>query len=304
MKVRLGTRASGLARAHSSYMTDRLEEAARESGIDLEVVVVPVTAEGTSRHGRSTEADPAILLAALRVALLSGECDIAVHALEDVPIEGHPDLSIAAILARRDPRDALCTDGPLLGDLPVGSRVAADSPRRTSQILALRPSLTAVETTGSIDFQLERLSGGEYEALVIGKTDLDSVGRPHSAVQVFGIDEVIPAAGQGCLIVETRSSVPAELKTLLRALDDAEARSAVIAERSVLEVLGADKKTPVGVHATIERGFLRLRVRALNRDGTLTLTDVSEASPEHARSLGRNAGLVLLGRGGGRLIKS
>ncbi len=304
MKVRLGTRASGLARAHSSFVTDRLEEAARESGVDLEVVVVPVTAEGGTRDALSAESDPAVLLAALRVALLSGECDIAVHALEDVPIEGHPDLSIAAILARRDPRDALCTDGPLLGDLPVGSRVAASSPRRTAQILALRPELVAVETSGSLDFQFERLSGGEYEALVVGRADLDSVGRPHSAVQVFEVDEVLPAAGQGCLIVETRSNVPAPLKTLLRSLDDAEARSAVIAERSVLEVLGADKKTPVGVHATLDKGYLKLRVKALNRAGTLTLTDVSEASPEHARSLGRNAGLVLLGRGGGRLLKS
>lgn len=304
MKVRLGTRASGLARAHSSHVTERLQEAAEAAGVELEVSVVPVTAEGGSITGIAHESDPGILLAALRVALLSGECDIVVHALEDVPIQGHPDLAIAAILARRDPRDALCTGGPLLAELPAGSRVAANSPRRTAQVVALRPELAGVETSGSIDHQFEGLLGGEYEALVLAKVDLDSIGRSHSAVQIFELDEVLPAAGQGCLVVETRSQVPESLKVLLRAVDDAGTRSAVIAERSVLEVLGADKKTPVGVHAAMEDGFLKLRVRALNRAGTLTLTDVSEASPEHARSLGRNAGLVLLGRGGGRLIKS
>jgi hydroxymethylbilane synthase len=304
MRVRLGTRASGLARAHSGLVTDRLSEAASERGIDLDIVVVPVTAEGDSRHERSTVADADVLMAALRVALLSGECDIVVHALEDVPVVVHPDLSIEAILRRGDARDALCTDGPLLADFPMGARVAADSPRRTAQVLALRPGLKAVEAVGTIDFQFERLSGGEFEGLILGKADLDAIGRPHSAVQLFELDEVVPASGQGVLVVETRSSAPEALRDLLRTLDDPATRAAAIAERSVLEVLDVGKKAPVGVHASVTRDSLSLHVRVLNREGTLTLNDFSEATPGDARTLGRNAGLVILGRGGARLLRS
>ncbi|MBN2176840.1 MAG: hydroxymethylbilane synthase [Demequinaceae bacterium] len=304
MKVRLGTRASGLARAHSGFVTDRLAEVASEADTDLDIVVVPVTAEKDSPEGRSPRSGQGVLIAALRVALLSGECDMVVHALEDVPIEGHPELAIQAILKRRDARDALCTDGPLLADLPAGARIAADSSRRTAQVLALRPDLQAVETAGSIDFQFERLSGGEYEGLVLGKADLDAVGRPHSAVQIFEVDDVVPAAGQGTLIVETRANAPEWLRSLLRAFDDKETRSIAIAERSVLEVLDAGTTSPVGVNAVLSGTSLRLHVRVLNRAGTLILNDFSEATPDHARTLGRNAGLTILGRGGARLLKS
>jgi hydroxymethylbilane synthase len=304
MKVRLGTRASGLARAHSGFVTDRLAEVASEAGTDLDIVVVPVTAEKDSPQGRSPRSDQGVLIAALRVALLSGECDMVVHALEDVPIEGHPELAIQVILKRRDSRDALCTDGPLLADLPAGARIAADSSRRTAQVLALRPGLEAVETSGTIDYKFERLSSGEFEGLVLGKTDLEAIGRPHSAVQVFDQDDLVPAAGQGVLIVETRANAPEWLRTLLRALDDKETRSMAIAERSVMEVLDVAPTAPVGVHAEVSGNLLRLHVRVLNRDGTLTLNDFSEGTPDHARTLGRNAGLALLGRGAARLLKS
>ncbi len=304
MKVRLGTRASGLARARSGLVTDRLWEVSSELGVDLEVVVVPVTAEGDSRHERSTAADAGVLMAALRIALLSGECDIVVHALEDVPVVGHPDLSIEAILRRRDPRDVLCTDGPLLADLPVGARIAADSAVRSAQVLALRPGLVAVEVFGIIDFQLERLSGGEFEGLVLGKSDLDDIGRPHCAVQAFELDEVVPAAGQGTLVVETRSNAPEDLRNLLRAIDDPNTRAEAIAERSVLEVLDVEMGAPVGVHASITGDSLQLHARILNRGGTLVLNDHSKATTKDARILGRSAGLTLLGRGGARLLKS
>lgn len=304
MRIRLGTRASGLARAHSGLVTDRLWETVSERGIDLDVVVVPVTAEGDMRHERSTAADSGVLMAALRVALLSGECDIVVHALEDVPVVGHPDLSIEAILRRQDARDTLCTDGPLLADFPSGARVAADSPRRTAQVLALRPGLQAVKSSGRIDFQLERLGGGEFEGLVLGKAALDAIGRPHSAVQVFELDEVVPAAGQGVLVIETRANAPEALRDLLRALDDPAVRAAAIAERSAMEVLDVGKEAPVGAHATVSGDVVSLHVRVLNRDGMLSLNDFSKGPLESARMLGRNAGLALLGRGAARLLRS
>ena len=304
MRVRVGTRASGLARAHSGLVTDRLWNVGTQLGKEVELAVIPVTAEGDSRHGRSEAVDRGVFVAALRVALLSGECDIVVHALEDVPMGEHPDLTIGAITARGDPRDALCTGGPLLAGLGPGARVAADSPRRFAQVLALRPDLEAVEIAGSLDYQFEKLHGGDCEGLIVGKADLDALGRPHSAVEVFEPGDVVPGPGQGVLAVEMRANASDELREVVAALDDAATRAAIVAERAVLEVLGGDKRAPMAAFATVAGDSLRLHVRALNRSGTLALNDFSEAPPSDARTLGRNAALALLGRGAARLMAS
>jgi hydroxymethylbilane synthase len=304
MRVRMGTRASGLARAQSGLVLDFLVEAASDRGIDLDVSVVPVTAEGDSRHERSVGQESGVYVAALRVALLSGECDVVVHAMEDVPLEAYPDVIVAGIPHRGEARDAACTGGWILADLPLGARIAVDSARRASQVRALRPDFIVVEATGPIDFQFEKLNGGDYEGLVLGKADLDLLGRSHSAVQVFETDDIVPAPGQGAFAVEILASAPDPLKEAVAALDDLPTRAAITAERAAVEGLGTITKAPIGAFATVTGDYLRLHVRVLNRAGTLALNDFSSATLADAETLGRNAALSLLGRGAMRLIRS
>ncbi len=304
MRVRLGTRASGLARAQSGLVLDYLLGVASERGIELDVAVVPVTAEGDSRHQRSLARDAGVYGAALRVALLSGECDLIVHAMEDVPPGTHPGLLLAAVPPRSDARDVACTGGWMLADLPLGARIAVDSARRASQVRALRSDLVVLEASGTIDFQFEKLNGGDYEGLVLGKADLDLLGRSHSAVQVFEVDDIVPAAGQGAYAVEVLESGPDALHEALAALDDPATRAATTAERAAIEGLSESRNAPMGAHAWVEGDSLTLHVRVLNHAGTLVLNDFSKATPADAEVLGRNAALSLLGRGAGRLIRS
>jgi hydroxymethylbilane synthase len=304
MRVRLGTRASGLARAQSGLVLDYLMETISNHGIDLDVAVVPVTAEGDSRHERSTEQDSGVYVAALRVALLSGECDIVVHAMEDVPLEVHPDLIVAAVPRRGEVRDAACTGGWIVADLPLGARIAVDSGRRAAQVRALRSDFVVIEADGSIDFQFETLNGGDYEGLVVGKANLDLLGRTHSAVQVFETNDLLPAPGQGAFAVEVLASAPQPLHEAITAIDDPATRAAVTAERAVMAGLCAPMSAPVGTYATVTGDSLNLHVRVLNRAGSLALNDYSNATPADAETLGRNAALSLLGRGAGRLIQT
>jgi hydroxymethylbilane synthase len=304
MRLRLGTRASGLARAQSGLVLDRLMDIAAQRGLDLDVAVVPVTAEGDSRHQRTIARESGVFVAALRVALLSGECDLVIHALEDVPLGGHPDLVLASVTQRGEPRDALCSGGFLLADLPLESRIATDSLRRSAQILALRGDFVLVEASGSIDFQFEKLNGGDFEGLVLSRSDLDALGRSHSAVEVFDLDHVLPAAGQGAFAVEVLATASDALKDIAALLDDPLTRAATVAERAAVEALGGEPSAAVAAHASATEASLSLHVRVLNRAGTLVLNDFSEATPADAEEMGKNAALTLLGRGAGMLLKS
>src|SRR5579862_5431241 len=80
-----------------------------------------------------------VFVSALRESLLRGEVDFAVHSLKDLPTGAAPGITIAAIPARDDPRDALVgRDGAKLADLPAAARIGTGSPRRAAQLLTLR----------------------------------------------------------------------------------------------------------------------------------------------------------------------
>lgn len=296
MKIRLGTRASGLARAQSGVVVDRLHELAEARGIDLEVTVVPVTAEGEP-GAQDGLAAHAMFVAALRVAVLSGECDLVVHSMTDLPVEQPDGLLLAAVPARWDARDALCTGGPMLTDLPLGARVGTNSLRRRAQLLALRPDLTIVDIAGDIGMRLEKLSGGDVEALVLAQAELEWIGRPHAAVQILDPSLMVPAPGQGSLAVEMRRNVSADIRELVAELDDPATRAVTAAERAAQLLLDPASTGPMAAHAVFDGSHVELHVRVLNPGGTLTLNEYSDGTPVEAVGIGRQAALLLIGRG-------
>lgn len=305
MKVRVGTRTGGIARAQSEFVTERLREVAEERGEDVTFSIVPVTAESKAATGPWVGLDQTgVLVAALRVALISDECDLVVHEMKDVPDREPGDLNLAAILERPDAREVLCTEGASLAELPEGARVAASTPRAAAQVVALRPGLTVAIAHGDVDAQIDRLHAGEYEALVLSQATIGWVKRPGVAVHALELDEVVPAAGQAALGIEIRADAPEALRALVVALDHTPSRTAVSAERAVLAEIFAPVSAPLSAHATIQGDDLTLHARVTNKNGTLALNELTTAPLALAVVIGRNTGLALLGRGAARLLRS
>lgn len=296
MKVRLGTRASGLTRALSEAVMDRLREHAAGLGTDLSVSVIPVTAETDGLHGAEDEPH-AIFVGALRVALLSGECDVVVHSLADVWHSPHPDLRFAATVSRNDPVDAVLTAGPALADLEPGARVALKGARRVAQLLRLHPDVNPLDAYGSLSSRVERLRGGDVEALVAPRAHLDVLGISFTGVHDFSMEEMLPGPGDGVLVIEVRADAPDELVGLIETLDHPGSRAAAAAECAAFETLGGDDSAAIGTYAVMDGGLLRVQVRVLSPRGALMLNEFSHGHPEDAAVLGRQAALALLGRG-------
>ena len=302
MKIRLGTRGSTLATTQSGLVADALVAAGAQRGLEVEVELVTITTHGDiSRASLVGLSEVGVFVTALRTALLAGECDVIVHSLKDMPTAPYEGLELAAIPAREDVRDALCANGRTLAGLHSGSRVGTGSPRRSAQVLALRPDVVTVAIRGNVDTRLAMV-GNDVDAVVLASAGLNRLGRGDEASELFEPSAMLPAPGQGALAVEIADSAPDELAQLVRSLDDDSTRAAVTAERAALAVLDAGCSAPVGAFATVDGGSLTLSVRVMNLAGTLTLNENVTGRVEDAVSLGKSSAHALLGRGAARLM--
>ncbi len=321
MTIRLGTRRSALAMAQSQQVADQL---AAVSG--REVVLVPITSEGdVNRASLATLGGRGVFATRLREALLAGECDVLVHSLKDLPTAAAPGLVIAATPVRQDARDVVITrDGTPLAELH-GS-VGTGSPRRIAQVHAFNPRVAVADLRGNVDSRLARVRDGELDAVILAAAglnrlgDADPLGTLHA--EQLGLAEWPTAPGQGSLAVEVREG--SDLVPVVAALDDADTRTAVDAERAVLAALDGGCAAPVGVHASVSGDTLRIRAIVYSTDGrrrigddrTFSLTEayaqgegsgngadtVDGANPISAQNAGFNVARRLLDRGAAELV--
>jgi len=228
--LRLGTRGSALALAQARWIAARLPG---------DVELVEIATAGDLR--RDAPGDKSRWTGALEQALVDGDVDVAVHSAKDVPGELAPGTEIVAVPPRADARDVL-VGAPSLDALARGARVGTGALRRRAQLLAVRPDLDVVALRGNVDTRLRRLAEGAADALVLAAAGLERLGRRDVALFPLDGPVFVPAPGQGCLAVQARAGARFD------AVDDVDARAALMAERAVVARFGASCHTPVGVH--------------------------------------------------------
>jgi hydroxymethylbilane synthase len=307
--IRIGTRASALARTQTNHVADALRALDPDQPVGIEIV--PVVTDGDRSTAPLAQiGGTGVFVSALRDALLEGRIDIAVHSYKDLPTAPAPGLAIGAVPVREDPRDALVArDGLTLGELPVGSRVGTGSPRRAAQLRALGLGLEVVAIRGNIDTRMGKVASGELDAVVLAASGLRRIGRTEVITELLDPLQMLPAPAQGALAVECREGDTALLELLAR-LDDADTRSAVAAERSLLSELEAGCSAPVGALADIAVGdgpddselFLRANVTALDGSDAVRLS--ATGPPEQAEAIGRRLAQELLAAGADTMMGS
>ncbi|MGA8048093.1 MAG: hydroxymethylbilane synthase [Dermatophilaceae bacterium] len=305
-QLRLGTRRSALATTQSGHVADALRS------LGVEVDLVPVVTEGdVSRAPLATLGGTGVFAAALREALVRDEIDLAVHSLKDLPTAPHPDLVVAAIPRREDPRDAVVTaDGRALSELGPEARVGTGSPRRAAQLRALGWGLVPQDVRGNVDTRLRLVTDGAVDAVVLAHAGLLRLGLADRVSEVLDPIQMLPAPGQGALAVECRAD-RADLRATLARLDDSDTRACVEAERGVLAVLEAGCSAPVGALAEIVEGEaadggsgleLSLRAAVVALDGTAELRRSAVGDPSDPAGLARRLADLLLEDGAADLM--
>lgn len=290
--VVLGTRGSRLALAQAGTCAERL----RAAGLAVEVRIIRTTSDHHPDLPLSVIDRRDVFTRQLDEALLSGEIDLAIHSLKDVPTELPEGITLAAITERHDPSDVLVSDGRYdVDDLPRGTVVATSSLRRRAQLLHRRPDLRIVEIRGNVDTRIRKMRAGEADAVVLARAGLERLGLgPETPHTVIPPDIMLPAVGQGSLAAATPVDHP--LRDCIReVLNHAESERAALAERAMLRALEGGCRVPVGARGTVEGDVVRLRGVVASPDGALLYRE--EAEGEGAEEVGERLARELLDQG-------
>jgi hydroxymethylbilane synthase len=281
--VRLGTRASPLARAQTARVVELLERA--WPGVRAEVTPIVTTGDKTQASGESLPeiGGKGLFTLELEQALRSGEIDLAVHSLKDLPTEDVEGIVVGAVCEREDVRDCLVArDGAGLHDLAPGAVVGTSSLRRAAQLRGLRHDLEITSVRGNVDTRVRKVRDGELDAVVLAAAGVLRLGLVGSVTEWFEPETLVPAPGQGALAIQCRAQDEAAVHTLLLEIDDEAARATTTAERAFLRALEAGCTAPVGAHGTVGGDGVHVHLRGLvaSIDGREVVRVEGEGEPE------------------------
>lgn len=203
----------------------------------------------------------------LETALRSGEIDLAVHSLKDLPVENSDGLSIGAVGLRACAQDVLISaKGETLGALPASARLGTSSLRREAQIKAARPDLSILPLRGNVDTRLCKVLEGKYDAILLAAAGIERLDLGKHITEYLPYEVMLPAPGQGALAIQCRSD-DTELLQLLQPIHDLPTYRAVTAERAFLAALGVGCSAPVAAYAMTNSTQIELHGLVAGIDG-------------------------------------
>jgi len=299
-KITIATRKSELAMWQANHVAGLL----RKHHPDIQVELLPMVTQGDIILDRPLAqiGGKGLFLKELERALLSGEADIAVHSMKDVPVEEVPGLVVDVMLERANPHDALVSrSGQGLDDLPPGARVGTSSLRRQCQLKALRSDLVVADLRGNVNTRVRKLQEGQYDAIVLACAGLERLGMGHLVTEVLAPPRWLPAATQGTIGVQCRAD-DTEIRGLLNVMDDDDAGLRTRAERAVATALQGSCQVPLAVFAESTDGVFNISGMVGMPDGSRLLRAAARGEPAQAIELADRVARDLLGQGADRII--
>ncbi len=296
--LRIGSRGSILARWQAEFVRKQLFQL---TGVEAEIIIIKTSGDKMQQSPLTQIGGKGIFIKELEEALLEESVDLAVHSVKDIPTDTPSRLHFPAVCRRDDVRDCVVSHtGTPLANLRQGARVGTSSLRRQAQLRHYRPDLDLRELRGNVDTRLRKVESGEYDAIVLSKAGLDRLGWSQRITEALSTEISLPAVGQGAIAIESRLK-DQDTTELLGKLDDAETRTAIIAERALLSALQGGCQVPLGAWARMERAELVMEAVVCSVDGTQHVREKASAPPEQAAELGQRLAQVLA-EGGARGI--
>ena len=334
-ELRLGTRGSQLALWQANLVAARIAES---GGPTCRVVVIRTSGDRLLHAPLSEVGGKRLFVKEIEDALLDRDLDLAVHSSKDMPALLLPGLTIAGVLPREDPRDAIVlplsskvqpeadptvtmkaslkaghaettvasgssrTFDALVKALGQSPWIGTGSVRRIAQLSRFLPGARFTPIRGNLDTRLRKLDAGEHDALVLAAAGLRRLGFASRISVVLPATACVPAPGQGIIAVETREGDDAT-RGVVAAIDDPQGRAALTAERALVEALGGGCQTPIGALASpIDQDLLELVAAVVSVDGVRAERATARAGRTEAGALGRRVAGLLLARGAADIL--
>ena len=289
--LRAATRGSALARWQTRHVGSLI--AALDSGASgVDEVIVSTLGDRDKSTPLHAIGGKGVFVKEVQAALLDGRADLAVHSGKDLPADTPDGLVLVAVPPRADARDALV--GCRFDDLPAGAHVATGSVRRRSQLAWLRPDLRFSELRGNVPTRMDK--AGDFDAIVVAAAAIDRLELTAPVVDRLDPAVMLPQVAQGALAVECRAD-DHETIDRVRAIDHADTRRAVDAERAFLSELGGDCDLPAGAHAVLVGDEIELVGMLASLDGRVLIRE--RRVDDNPERLGRAVARFLLDEAGG-----
>jgi hydroxymethylbilane synthase len=304
---RIGTRGSALALWQAKAVATHLEA----RGTPTEIVVIKTGGDRLQEAPLSEAGGKRLFVKELEDALLSGDIDLAVHSAKDMSAVLPDGLTIAAVLPREDPRDALVLardttvvnfEAALahLGEMPS---IATGSIRRIAQLSVVLPQARFVPIRGNVDTRLRKLDRAEYQALVLAAAGLKRLGFDTRVSAAIPLDVCIPAPGQGIVAIEIRDG-DRPTREVVAPIADAEAARSLAAERAVVTALGGGCQLPLGAIAVHDRDSLSIHAVVAWPDGRDAIRRTVNGPAQQATALGEKLADALVAAGAADILSA
>jgi hydroxymethylbilane synthase len=299
-KITIATRKSELAMWQARHAAGLLLQA--HPGIEVELLPMVTRGDIILDQPLAQIGGKGLFLKELEKALLSGEADIAVHSMKDVPVEDVPGLEVEVLLMRANPFDALLDrNGRTLDELPSGSRVGTSSLRRQCQLRALRPDLELADLRGNVNTRLRKLDEGEYDAIVLACAGLERLGLNRYITDVLAPPRWLPASTQGTIGIQNREGDD-EIRALLEPLNHVETALRTRAERAVATALEGSCQVPLAVYSEVEGKELSVTGLVGTPDGATVLRSERHGAAADVDTVAASVATDLIGQGAGDII--
>lgn len=295
--LRIGTRGSALALWQARAVAAGLER----TGVAAELVIITTRGDAKQDLPLSAMGGKGVFVTEIHDALRREEIDLAVHSAKDMAAVSPEGLTIAAVLAREDPRDALIF--PFGGVRASPGVIGTGSPRRIAQLRRLYPQARFESIRGNVDTRLRKLDAGEVDMLVLACAGLRRLGLSDRISAPVAIAECVPAPGQGIIAIEVRAD-DERTGGMVAALNVPDARTTLAAEQAVVAALGGGCQLPLGVFAELRGNDLAIRAVAASLDGSRIVHGEAAGNSAAAVETGTRLAQDLASRGALELLHS
>lgn len=300
--IRIGTRGSRLALAQTNEV---LEELKRVHPSALKCEVIPIRTKGDVLYDSSTIPEgKRIFTKEIEEALTQGRVDIAIHSMKDLTVDRLEGITIAAIPKRANAHDVLVSRNQIrFSQLAAGARIGTSSPRRKSQLLAVRTDLEIVTIHGNVDTRIRKVGNGDCDAIVLAAAGLERMRLTRYVTEILPTKVMLPAVGQGALAVQSRED-DENVKELLAGIDHLQTRREIEAERAFAKKLGANCRTPIAAYARSDSSKLTVQGMVASPSGRMIVrSNITSDNPNSAQ-IGEELAKSLLDKGAGAILEA
>jgi len=299
--LRIATRKSPLALWQAEHVKDCLQQA--HAGLEVELVTMSTQGDKILDTPLAKIGGKGLFVKELEQGMLEGRADIAAHSIKDVPMDFPAGLFLATILEREEPCDAFVSNKyAALDELPQRAIVGTSSLRRRCQLLSKRPDLQIHDLRGNVNTRLSKLDNGEYDAIILACAGLVRLEMSDRIRQRLSAEQILPAVGQGAIGLEAREG-DNEVLSLITALDDADTRYRITAERAMNHRLHGGCQVPIAGHALLEGNEIHLRGLVGEPNGSRIISGEIHGPKTEAEQLGLQLADELLAKGANEILE-